>query len=101
MRLEADISQGGDRTAGAGKCLLQALNLKDHLAPPDLGKPLFDRPRLAQIIRRLNVCQVRSPRTRSASPAGPLKKALNESILDSSERAAVKMRFSPCFKIND
>ena len=27
--------------------------------------------------------------------------ALNESILDSSERAAVKMRFSPCFKIND
>ena len=31
----------------------------------------------------------------------PLKEALNESILDSSERAAVKMRFSPCFKIND
>ena len=30
-----------------------------------------------------------------------LKEALNESILDSSERAAVKMRFSPCFKIND
>ena len=27
--------------------------------------------------------------------------ALNESILDSSERAAVKMRFPPCFKIND
>ena len=31
----------------------------------------------------------------------PLKEALNKSILDSSERAAVKMRFSPCFKIND
>ena len=30
-----------------------------------------------------------------------IKEALNESILDSSERAAVKMRFSPCFKIND
>ena len=33
--------------------------------------------------------------------AEALKGVLNESIQDSSERAAVKMRFSPCFKIND
>ena len=43
-----------------------------------------------------------SPRDYSiAAGRQAIKEALNESILNSSERAAVKMRFSPCFKIND